>query len=474
MTHPPNVRTAQEQARPRPPAPVPAPQDPGVWAVTTGRLRAAATTEPGRLRIIGAALALLVVAFGAVTALEVQGRADAANDVVGRSQQLSKNAADLYKSLASADTAVTGDFLVRSEESDENPGENKKNPDARKENIAEYEQNITLASRLLVEAAADTDASTNSGHEITTLSQGLPRYTGLIERARANNRLGYPLGSAYLRYANQEMTVVLLPAAERLYQAETDRLDRDSDDARAWPFFATGLGVVALVALGWAQRRNYRGTNRVFNHGLLVATAASTVLLLWLAVGQTVARSELRSAELNGQRSLKELNAAWISSLRARADENVGLVARGSVLAQNDKDKYETEFAKDMAKLKKQLENARKYAEDNAGRSPVKDALTEVGTWERLHGQASADEKLGKYESALDLITKPKNSTAESFSLVDKKLDGARTHEQGQFAAAAKNGRGALSPLPVGAALIAVLGAAAAIVGINRRLSEYR
>lgn len=41
------------------------------WAEGLDELRAAATTEPGRLRVIGAVLALLVVLFGAVTAWQV-------------------------------------------------------------------------------------------------------------------------------------------------------------------------------------------------------------------------------------------------------------------------------------------------------------------------------------------------------------------------------------------------------------------
>ena len=288
MTYPPNVRTAPEHASAQPPAPVPvsvpAPRR-SAWSGSTARLRAAATTEPGRLQIIGAALAALVIAFGAVTAFEISGRAVATDDVVSRSQPLSAEAANIYRSLADADTAAASGFLAGAQEP--------------RDVHERYEKDIKDASRLLVKAASTTDASSPSGQEITKLNEELPRYTGLIERARANNRQGLPLGGAYLRYANQKMSTELLPAAERLYTAETGRLDQDYDSARAWPFLSLGLGVVALGALFWAQRRNYRRTNRVFNHGLLAATAASTVLLLWLGVGHTVARSELQDANVD-------------------------------------------------------------------------------------------------------------------------------------------------------------------------------
>ncbi|MFD4226939.1 hypothetical protein [Streptomyces sp. NPDC058545] len=464
MTYPPNVRTAPEHASAQPPVPVPASAPAprrSAWSESTARLRTAATTEPGRLQIIGAALAVLVIAFGAVTAFEISGRAAATDDVVSRSQPLSAEAANIYRSLADADTAAASGFLAGAQEP--------------RDVHERYEKDIKDASRLLVKAASTTDASSPSGQEITKLNEELPRYTGLIERARANNRQGLPLGGAYLRYANQKMSTELLPAAERLYTAETGRLDQDNDSARAWPFLSLGLGVVALGALFWAQRRNYRRTNRVFNHGLLAATAASTVLLLWLGVGHTVARSELQDANVHGQQSLDVLNHARINSLKARANENLTLVARGAVLTADGKnDKYQTDYTTGMKALREELGTARKLADDSQGSGPVADAISGVSEWQGRHRTARTTDDNGDYEGALKQIIGPRNSTGESFNRVDEALEKALAHEQGEFTRAAEDGRGALGGLPIGAAALAVLAAVAAIVGVNRRLSEYR
>ncbi|MFJ9976236.1 hypothetical protein [Streptomyces cyaneofuscatus] len=454
----PQTQRAPEQA----PAPTGLPaQRPGSWAVQSRRLRAAATTEPGRLQIIGAVLALLVVAFGAVTALEISHRASAADDVVGRSQPLSADAASIYRSLADADTMAAGGFLAGAQE-----------PKAVQE---QYRKDIEEAARLLVKASANTDSSTSSWREITTLNEVLPVYTGLIERARANNRQGLPLGGAYLRYANQKMTDELLPAAERLYAAETGRLDRDAADARRWPFLSLAAGIVVLGALVWMQRRNYRRTNRVFNHGLLVATAAASVVLLWLAVGHTVARTELRSAMTQGQESLDVLNNARINSLKARANENLTLVARGAVLtADGSADQYETDYTTGMKALREQLKEAERLADDASGSAPVAKAAKSVTEWQERHRKARATDDQGDYEGALQQIIGAEDSTGQSFQQVDSALRTALAHEQGEFTAAAEDGRGALRGLPTGAAALAVLGAVAAILGINRRLSEYR
>ncbi|XIE78549.1 hypothetical protein AB6O49_11280 [Streptomyces sp. SBR177] len=480
MTYPPNAPaasaaqgTAAAAARPEVGVPAqsgpagpgpgvpPPPAGPGAWAEARAVLRRAATTEPGRLRILGAVLALLVVAFGAVTAYEVLDRASYADDVVGRSQPLSADAADIYRSLADADATAASGFLAGPQESEQ----------LRKR----YADDITTASRLLVRAAASTDADGGSAREIATLSEHLPRYTGLVERARAANRQGLPLGGAYLRYANLTMTQQLLPAAERLYAAETERLHRDDDEARTWPFLSIGLGLLALAVLVWAQRRNYLHTNRVFNRGLLGATAACAVALLWLVAGHGLARAGLGDARAHGQESLQVLNEARIASLKARANENLAVVGRGAVLTEDGKrDKYEADYTGSVATLTAALEAAGRLADDEAGRSPVAEATARTGEWRTRHGEARLLDDAGDFTAAMNKVIGSTGSTGESFDRVDAALGRALSHEQDEFTRAAEGGRDALTGLPLGAAVLGVLAAGCAVTGVNRRLSEYR
>lgn len=475
MAHPPTSGPGGTAVVSAPaPAPTPVPTGTGprpparssAWSEGVDRLRAAATTEPGRLRIIGAVLAALVVAFGAMTAWQVSDRATAADDVVLRSQPLSADAASIYRSLADADTSAATGFLAGAQEP--------------RSVTEKYEKDIAEASRLLVRAAANTEGSSTSGKEITKLNQQLPRYTGLVERARANNRQGLPLGGAYLRYANEQMSLQLLPAAKRLYDAETKRLTRDYDDASAWPFIAMGLGVVALGGLGWAQHRNYRRTNRVFNQGLLTATVASAAVLLWLTVGHAVASSGLNDSKVHGQESLEVLNDARISSLQARANENLTLVSRGAVTTADGKDQYATNYTTGMAELLGKLRTAARLADDDDGRNPVKRATDNVTAWQQRHTVASKADNDGEYDKALDMVigkeaaTSDKESTGASFTEVDNALAKALDWEQREFTEAAEGGRSALSGLAIGAAVLAVLAATAALLGIGRRLAEFR
>jgi hypothetical protein len=440
------------------------------------RARDAATTEPGRLRIIGAVLAVLVLLFGVVTAWEMSARAAAADDVLHRSQPLSARAADIYRALADADTTAAGGFLAGANE-DRTVRER-------------YEADITEASRKLAEAAAAGSGSVSSTKAITDLNEQLAVYTGLIESARANNRQGLPLGGAYLRYASKQMQDVLLPKANELYEAETAHLNRDYDDAKSWPFAATGVGLLALGFLGWAQHRSYQRTNRVFNRGLVAASTACGVLLLWLLAGHGVARHELSTSYDHGARSLQVLNQARIASLQARGDENLTLVARGAVTIEVDdvvQDAYEVGYQTGMRKLVGEdtakaapdslLGRARALANDDAGRNPVDAAMADITKWDAKHVEARKADNDGEYEQAKEAVIGSKDSpvsTGTWFDKVDGSLRTALEHEQSEFQRAAGAGRGALTGLPVGAGVLAVLGGAAAVLGVGRRLSEYR
>ncbi|MFE6158925.1 hypothetical protein ACFQ7F_08415 [Streptomyces sp. NPDC056486] len=487
MTHPPNGSAAPPgQAAPTRPT-VPPQAGPGsaapaetvqsaaprrpAWIEGRDRLRAAATTEPGRLRIIGAVLALLVVAFGAVTTWQMTDRSDAANSVLTRSQPLSDDAAAIYRSLADANTAASSGFLAGGQE-----------PASVRDR---YNRDIDRASEKLANAASNAGAGSTAAASVSKLNKLLPEYTGLIERARASNRQGLPLGGAYLRYANDKMQTQMLPAAEELYTVEKERLKSDYDDAKPYPWLAIALGVLALGALFWAQRRNYLRTNRVLNHGLVAATTASTVVLLWLVAGHTFARSGLSDSYDHGVKSLNVLNDARISSLKARSNENLTLVSRGAETVEvgadkEVKDKFDVDYQAQMKQLGSVdsglLGKAAAIADNAAGRNPVKAAADNVSVWKDRHKTARDSDDAGDYKGALAKVVGDKKDkpTGECFDNVDEALDVALKHEQGEFEQAAKDGKGAMTGLPEGAAVLAVLAAAGAVLGIGRRLSEYR
>ncbi|MFG2822367.1 hypothetical protein ACGFX4_23405 [Kitasatospora sp. NPDC048365] len=426
-----------------------------------GRLRSQAQTPPGRLRLAGGVLAALVLLFGTVAAWQVADRAAMASQVVSHSQPLSQDAAEIYRSLADADTTAAGGFLLAGAEP----------PEIRKR----YQDDLATAARLLAQAAARTGSSPEAQRSVAELNQQLPRYAGLVETARANDRQGLPLGGAYLRYASKLMQQTMLPNAQKLVDAEAKQLDRDQETASAYPLVALLLGLLALGALARYQVVLFRRTNRVFNVGLVGASAAVLVAVVWLAAGSAAAGSALADSRQTGSRPLAELNRVRISALQAHAAENLNLVDRGS----------SDTYSKAWKTLADPLNGPSRQPGSVAWASEVAPsganaAMTEGGkqfaAWQKRHQAAADQQASGDYDAALraTLSATGGDTSDAAFNAMDEQFGKAAAIEQGRFEAAASGVGGSLELLAVGAAVLAVGAAIGVVRGVGRRLAEYR
>ncbi|MFE6867867.1 hypothetical protein ACFVFS_15025 [Kitasatospora sp. NPDC057692] len=456
--------------RPEPPAPRSGGTEPEVRRPGPAtRLARATRTAPGRLRLAGTLLAVLTLAFGALTAVQLNSRAAAAERVVGSSQPLSQAAADINRSLADADATAASGFLLAGAE-----------PRAVRER---YEQDLRTASQLISEAASRATTSSGLQELLSTLNQKVPVYAGLVETARANNRQGFPLGGAYQRYASQQMRTELLPAAARLSAAQNEVLADDIADARATPWAGYALGVVALLALAWVQLALFRRTNRVFNIGLLAASASVLAAVLWLTVSATGADSALGRGEREGGAPLRALNAARVDVLTARLAENLHYVSRGSSstyskLWSETTGRLYTRPAEAGAAVAGTLAQAEAMAPADA-RATVELALRDYQQWTDRHTAATALENQGDYQAALDATVTAKEADAPrtadaSFIAADRELAQAAVLEEGRFRDSALGVDEDLRTAAAGVAALGLAAAAAALGGLGRRLAEYR
>ena len=117
--------------------------------------------------------------------------ASAVHDARTRIAALTTGAADLYQSLADADAMATTGYVSGGLE-----------PAAVR---ARYDDDIQRAGRLLTSAAGLLPPGDPAIAAVSTVGEQLPVYTGLVENARALNRLGLPLGQSYLASASKLM-----------------------------------------------------------------------------------------------------------------------------------------------------------------------------------------------------------------------------------------------------------------------------
>ena len=260
-------------------------------------------------------LVLLSLAWGALAAFTASQYSAAEASVVTVREPLSLDALQIYQRLSDANDAATTAFLIGGLE-----------PAAVQQR---YLADLTAAQTGLEDAVARGGAGHGAtGDDLRTLATDISLYDGDVQTANADNRLGLPLGAAYLRAASGLMRGTLLPKAKDLYAAENASLHGTSAHATGEPLIdatvAAGLAIGAAFCL--ASRWLCRRTNRVLNIGLLAAGAAVVVSLGWMAAAYAVARGDLLDAQARGSATVEALAQVGIAVQEAHADESLTLI----------------------------------------------------------------------------------------------------------------------------------------------------
>ena len=472
---------AQQPAPPGQPAPgqPPAPDAPGQppaagapgWQPPAGagapasppaRWRTQATV-PARLRILLITLLIAVAAFGAVGAWTVIQHASAARDVVSTSEPLSLAAQRMYRDLSDADGTATTAFLA---------GPNV--PLAARER---YAADIARAAADLtrLQNAATTAGNPRLVRSLAAVAAGLPVYAGYVSQAQSQFLLGYRLtAGSFMQVASEEMHLTLLPAARASYAQENAALTAASARATGLPWIVVVL--VLAIALGFvlyrAQRWLSGSTHRVFNLGLLAASVALAVSVLWLLIAFAVARTDLQRGVGHGSVPAEALAQAAIDTQQARGYQVLNLISRSGAAT----------FVKDFQAIHAELGPGpgtllatAAAASTGAGARWATAAAHDVQRWYTVidRGYALDDKAQYTAETALAIGPGAGGSTA-GFARVEADLSRAIDADHAVFHANATAGRDAFSGLDVVIIVAAVLMAAGCAWGLSRRLAEYR
>jgi hypothetical protein len=427
------------------------------------RLEGAAT--PRRLGLLLALLILLSLAWGVLAALTANQHASAAADVVAVSEPLSLDAEQIYTSLSDADATAASAFLAGGLE----PAAARQRYQA---DITEAAIRIEAASALVGSSAARTElpghlanqvsaAGSAVGDDLAMLSGQLPVYTDEVGTARADNRLGLPLGAAYLREASGLLRGTLLPSASDIYTRESALLTSASAQATGLPLIVTavlaglGLGYVLYRSSRWLSRH----THRVVNYGLLLAALAGLVSLVWLAGSFVAGRGDMLHAQQQGSGPAQAFARAEVAALQAHADESLTLIDNSG------DDSYQKDYLAEQKLLGPGPGTL--LAATGSGQ-----AAAQAQAWYSAHRALRAQDDAGNHGNAVrSALT---GDAATSFARLSATLsEGIETH-QAVFAASARDGRDAFSGLAVGMIVASLVMMAGCTWGLNRRLAEYR
>ena len=437
------------------------------------RPRLDGATTPARLRSLLALLILLSLAWGVLAALTADQHASAAADVVAVSEPLSLDAEQIYTSLSDADATAANAFLAGGLE----PTKARQRYQA---DITEAAIRIEAASALVGSSAARTQlpghlakqastAGTAVGDDLAILSGQLPAYTDEVGTARADNRLGLPLGAAYLREASTLLRETLLPAASDIYTRESALLTSASAQATGLPLIV--VAVVAGLGLGYVLFRSSRWlsrhTHRVVNYGLLLATLAGLVSLVWLVSAFVVGRGDLLYAQQQGSAPAQAFARAEVAALQAHADESLTLIDNSG------EDSYQQDYLAQQKLLGPGPGTLLAAVQAAAGSGgPGRDVAAEARAWYQAHATLRAKDDAGNHADAVK--SAQSGDAATTFARLSTTLSEGINDHQAVFATSARSGRDAFTGLAVGMIVASLVMVAGCAWGLSRRLGEYR
>ena len=433
------------------------------------RPRLDGATTPARLRLLLALLILLSLAWGVLAALTADQHASAAADVVAVSEPLSLDAEQIYTSLSDADATAANAFLAGGLE----PTKARQRYQA---DITEAAIRIEAASALVGSSAARTQlpghltkqasaAGTAVGDDLAILSGQLPAYTDEVGTARADNRLGLPLGAAYLREASGLLRGTLLPAASDIYTRESTLLTSASAQATGLPLIV--VAAIAGLGLGYVLFRSSRWlsqyTHRVVNYGLLLAALTGLVSLVWLVAAFVFGRGDLLHAQQQGSAPAQAFARAEVAALQAHADESLTLIDNGG------DDSYQKDYLAQQKLLGPGPGTL--LAAVQAGR-PGSDVAAQARAWYQAHAALRAKDDAGNHGAAVQSALS--GDAATSFARLSATLSQGINDHQAVFAASARSGRDAFTGLAVGMIVASLVMVGGCVWGLSRRLAEYR
>ena len=410
------------------------------------------STTPGRILSIGIVLACLGVASAFATSTTINHRQQVLSTVLNHTEPLSFAAGRLYTTLSVADAAAATAFIAQAE------------PRGVR---LRYEQAITDA------AVAVTRASSGLTDQplvelLGRINAELAVYTGLIEVARTNNREGNPVGSSYLSEASGLMQSTILPDAQLLYKATSERVDTETTASTQIPAPVI-LVVSATVVFGaFSHRWLARRTKRRINPGLVVGALGILVMMVWVGTALAISTTASRSAKDTAADSLKIVTNVEITAQQARADETLSLIRRG------DEEIRKQSFYQRIDMMHDQIDRymARPDAVDKGDLQGADQLLVR---WRQANDRINSYISVGNYRAATEVaLGSGENDSTPAFDKLDdslvKVMDQSRTHLRNDVL----NARSGLSGAQLGGVVLSLGAAVAVALGLWPRLKEYR
>ena len=423
------------------------------------QLRERLFTTPGRLAGFTVAVVVVCAIASVLVTVVFSGRNSAVSRIRENAAPVVIASQRLSSSLAEADAAATAAFLSGV-------------PEDRSQRQV-YEESLASAARSVEQVARLIGNDPLAHASLASINAKVLRYAGLVEVARTQGQAGDTGASVSLDLASTYLRVDITPDLLDLSRDAKLRLENDVTGARRGALETVVVLALALVLLLALQVYLIRATNRIVNPGLLLGSLALLALIIWTSVATQRQETDLTAALSKSGASIESL-----SKLRAAAYSYEGSINRSliagqvpqptdrAVVADRTIDPTDTDAALENDKpLGGLLGEVRRITTDRAlGRESLV-------RWQRF---LDVSDRLAAAPDAASRAAIVSGDGSATFSAFNATVDAMLTTDESAFLSDLDGVRYRLRLLPPALLAVPLLAALLGLLGLQRRIGEYR
>lgn len=419
-------------------------------------------TTPGRMSVFAVIAIIAVLAGGIVASNTITQRQSHHETLLAEVEPVANASQTLYSSLTIADSAANTAFITGGIEP----------PELRDR----YLQAIATSSASIIAASQGLDRTdAESIDQLANINAQLATYTGLVETARTNNRVGNPVGAAYLASASSLMQDTILPAAADLYDRQSTSVGESDREWSSPPWGSFFLLMLAIAILVVMQQWLWRLTGRRVNPALALASLFMVATFLLTMIAGFLAANDNARGLSEGAAPMNELTRQRINAQKVRAQETLNLVRR------TDPEGSAAERAAILGDVRDTLTV---YLDDEDagfrgnvsldGNGAVSDAISALDQWMAAQNRADSLYQQGDYQEAISISSgQDAGDSGAAFDEFDQSMQEAIEEARDTLRTRIDKARRTSSAGPDLIMALSTLAAFAVVVGIAPRVREY-
>ncbi len=365
---------------------------------------------------------------------------------------------DMFASVAEANAAATAAHLATAVSGQE---------DRVNRNL--YLDALGRANDQVVVVAADLGSDDPAQEPLRRVARSLAAYSGDVEAARLANLNGLPEADDRLGRSLSVVEFEIGPAVAEATTLTRDRFDRDAGQGRLVVFTAIAVTVVTILAMIWMQYRLALRTRRLLNPLLVLATLAIIAVLAVLVRGEWVRTTAIDDARFGGLNAI--VNTAELQSRTFAIQSELAL----ALVDDQSSSTVRRERFDTIEQLALEADGLVEFSTGDADSDRERAAGQALRVrWDRYRSDVDAVVAAASAGNTTEATAVVRGPGLSSFNGVNTAIESVLSDNRTQFIDGVEVADSAVELNPWLCLLFSVAAGLLVLVGIQRRLGDYR